>query len=53
MQKTGHKDKKRKKKKLRNWIAFAAIFKPGIKILPDKKKKDSKEKCRKKIKDEE
>lgn len=38
--------------KLRNDAALAAIFQPGIKTHPDKKKRRSKTMCRKRVKAE-
>ena len=44
-------NKKSKKIKTRNWIAVAAHFKTGSGAHKDKKKEDSKKKCRGKIKE--
>lgn len=40
--------KKPKQRKLRNDAALAAIFHPGIKIHPDKKKEEKRKRCRQK-----
>jgi len=45
--------KLRKMRKLRNQIALAAIFQPGIKTHPDQKKEQNKVICRKKVKESE
>ena len=49
--------KKKKKKKIKKikeriWVAVAAHFKPRAGSHEDKKKKENKYKCRKKIKEE-
>lgn len=47
------KQKLKKMRKLRNQVALAAIFHGGIHTFPDKKKENSKIKCRIKIKENE
>ena len=46
------KKRKYKPRKLRNLVALAAIFQPGVKRHPDRKKVADKKACRRKVRED-